>query len=331
MGREKYLAILLLAPMFFSGCTIPFIGNNPFNSNTPADTGVIIQDFVPDFQNVRSGEEVTFSLKVKNTGSVNAESGFAELLGLDQMWKWNNKNVATNVNEVFPNEKECWYTVDGRRISLLPPDPQVGTTGGEHVCTWSYIAPTVAPGLSIHSTPRVRFYYSSKSSTIKTITVASREELKALENEGKTLPSEAYSKTKSPISIDIETSTPIRTYGYDVGFPLVITVKNVGGGTVCMKDSYSCKKPGGWGENENWNRVQLWIKLPGNWGLKDCEYPTSMMLVGKDPQKITCRVEVDLRQQVGVAQQNVEVSSAYGYFIDKTTDIYVKPSSYPTS
>jgi hypothetical protein len=187
----------------------------------------------------------------------------------------------------------------------------------------------------VHSTPRARFYYSYSSSTIKTITIASREELKTLGEQGKPLPSESYSKTKSPVTIDVETSTPVRTYGNSVEFPIVITIKNVGGGTVCMGDSNNCRKPGGTKENDKWNKFMLNINLPTGLALStdslNCKSQETIVLVGNSPQTISCRITTNIGQQIGVAQKNIEVTANYGYFIDKTTDVYVYPSSEPLS
>ncbi len=94
------------------------------------------------------------------------------------------------------------------------------------------------------------------------MTLVSREELKTLQDQGKSLPSEAYSKTSSPVSMDMETTTPIRTYGSSIEFPVVITVKNVGGGTVCLDESVNCKKEGGLTINPDLYKLRLNIILP---------------------------------------------------------------------
>jgi hypothetical protein len=328
MKNKKIVILLLLFLLPVSGCVFP--GFNPSDSKTPPQTGVLIEDFSPDFQNVRSGEEVKFLLKVKNAGSVKAENGFAELLGIDQVWLNAQKTDISKTGEVFPDEEYCRYNAN-KKITLLPEDLEAGTTGGGTTCTWKYVAPPVSAGLSIHSKPMARFYYSYNTSTVKTITIASREELKSFEEQGKPLPSESYSKTKSPISIDVETSTPIRTYTNKVEFPIVITIKNVGGGAVCMGNSVDCKKPGGTEKNDNWNKFNLIINLPTGLSLSEgsCTSKEMIVLVGNDPQMISCRITAVISQQIGVAQKNIEVTAGYGYFIDKTTDVYVYPSSEP--
>ena len=338
MFSMKFILLLpIFALVLISGCVIPS-GINPFDSNTPAGTGVVIEDFSPDFQTVYSGEEVKFTLKVKNTGSVKAEDGFAELLGLDQIWiRGENPLAQVNKgNEVFPDETRCRYT--DKKITLLPEEPEAGITGGEDTCTWRYIAPPVLTGLSVNSKPRVRFYYTYKSSTIKTVTLVPREELKAIHDQGKGLPTESYSTTKSPVSIGIETASPIRTYGNSVEFPVVITLKNIGGGTVCTDKSENCKKSGGviiTSELPQWNRLKINIILPDGLDIANgsCkEEDEKIVFTGKDPQTISCIIVAkDVYKQIGVIQKNIEVTAQYGYFIDKTSDITVYPSNQPSA
>ncbi len=326
----KFIALL---PVFIlvmvSGCVMPF-NTDPFQSETPSGTGVIIEAFAPDFQTVYSGEDVTFRLKVKNTGSITAERGFAELLGIDQIWLGEQSQTSEG-GEIFPKETQCRYDTKG--ITLLPEQTDAGITGGETTCTWVYKAPPISTGLSVNSKPRARFYYTYKTSTIKTITLVPKYEMKALQDQGKTLPIEAYSTTKSPISIDIETASPIRTYGDEIGFPIVITVKNVGGGTVCLDKSDNCKKPGGVQSNSEWNRLKINIVLASDLELatgsckKDGE---EIVFTDKDPQTISCVIIAkNIDTQIGVIQKNIEVDADYGYFIDKTTDVTVYPSAAP--
>jgi hypothetical protein len=326
-NKYPILFLSIFSIILASGCTLPSI--TPFNSDTPPGTGVIVEEFGPDFQNVNSGETVAFKLKVKNTGSVTAENGFAELLGLDQVWRRAAGTTSNPTGENFPDENYCRYTT--RQIRLLPEDTNAGITGGETTCSWRYIAPEVLPGLSITANPRVRFYYTYKSTTIKTVTLVSKDELKTLQDQGKSLPTEAYSKTNSPISIEMEATTPIRTYSSSVEFPIVITVKNVGGGTVCLEESTNCKKEGGLMTNPDLYKLKLNIVLPIGFqpAQGSCGTTEDILLVGGDPQTISCKIIADTSQYVGLVQKNIELNAKYGYFIDKASEVYVKPSTMP--
>lgn len=331
MSSQKFLIFFVFLPLI-SGCVLP--GGEPFESETPVGTGVVIEHFGPDFPEVYSGEEVRFTLRVKNTGSVKAESGFAELLGLDQIWGHPpDAPYNREAQELFPDEVRCRYNTpaDGK-ITLLPEDPGSGITGGVETCTWRYIAPKVLTGLSTSYKAKARFFYSYTSSTIRTVTLVSREELKTLQNQGRGLPSETYSKTKSPVSLDIETSSPIRTYANQVEFPIVITVKNVGGGTVCHSIE-QCKKAN-WLPGQNWwYKLDLEIHTPPGMNLGDCKTPAEggepVMLIGDTPQSLSCKITADTSQQIGIVQKNIELRAKYGYFIGKTADVLVYPSTKP--
>ncbi len=319
MNSQRFLIFLIFLPLI-SGCVFPT--GEPFESQTPEGTGVIIDHFGPDLPDAYSGEEVKFILRVRNTGSVKAENGFAELLGLDQVWYPGRNTFQSPTGEVFPDELKCRHTSKG--ITLLPEDPDSGITGGEDTCTWRYIAPEVLPGLNIHSKPRVRFFYSYRSSTIKTVTLVSREELKVLQEQGKSLPLETYSKTKSPITLDIETASPIRIYGNQVQFPIVITIRNVGGGTVCSSVE-ACKKAivG----TEGWYNFDLDIFPAEGMRLEVCSQRERIVLIGNNPQSISCKITADTTSDIGIIQKNIELRAEYGYFIDKTADVFVYPSA----
>lgn len=330
MNSQRFIIIpALFLILLISGCVLPT--DDPFQSQTPEGTGVIIESFGPDFPEVYSNEEVKFTLKIKNTGSVKAENCFAEVLGIDQVWK-PGVNAEVINQEVLPDEPNCKYTSPpAQMITLLPEDPDSGITGGEATCTWRYEAPEVLPGLKINSQPRVRVFYSYKSATIKSITLVSREELKSLQDQGKGLPSETSSTTKSPISFDIESQSPIRTYGNFVEFPIVITIKNVGGGNVCSSID-KCKKsqwgePGEWSAGEGWYNMNFEIVIPSGIQFVNCASKQNVVLIGNEPQKVSCKLKADAGQQIGIMQKNIEIRSQYGYFIDKTADVVVYPST----
>jgi hypothetical protein len=326
MNREKIiiLGFILLFLILSSGCVFD---NIPFDSQTPVGSGIVIESFrtEPELSEVYSNEETTFVLKFRNTGSVKAENCFVELLGLDQLWKGRDDTRKNPRNqEVFPYEKECQYDQRGNWIVLLPPDPSAGIEGGDKICTWGYTAPDVLPGLYADYVPRARVFYDYKSFLIKTITLLPTEELKLIQNQGKGLPVETTSESGSPVSLDIEARSPIRTYGQTLTFPMVIKIENVGGGTVC-KDSERCRKytEGG----AEWNVFKLYIKLPEGMSFEtgSCTGDEDIYLVMGKSQTITCKVKVNEIPE-RLTQKNIQLTAEYGYFIDKTTKIRVLPS-----
>ncbi len=317
-----FMPLILL--LLTSGCTMLTI---PFESQTPVGAGVVIESFgiEPEMSEVYSNEEVLFVLKFRNTGTAKAENCFAELLGLDQTWK-PGEGARTNPRnqEVFPMERECQYDQRNHWIVLLPPDPTSGIEGAYHVCTWKYRAPEVPPGLYADYKPRARVFYDYESFIIKTITIVPRDELTIIQNQGKPLPAETVSKSKSPISIDVETRSPIRTHGETLVFPVIIKVENVGGGTVC-ENSEKCRKFAQGGPA--WNRFTLNINLPPGMEFveESCSPKETISLVGGKSQTIACKVRVtEIPDRL--TQKNLEIRAKYGYFIDKTIEIRVLPS-----
>lgn len=322
MNTQKItLSVFVLFSLIISsGCVF---NNTPFNSQTPPGSGIVIESFrtEPELSEVYSNEEVTFVLKFRNTGTVKAENCFAELLGLDQTWKGGEgARVNPSNQEVFPLEEECQY--DRKGIVLLPPDPSTGIEGGDYICTWVYKAPEVPPGLHADYKPRARVFYDYKSFLIKTITIVPKDELVVLQNQGKGLPAETTSKSSSPISLEIETRSPVRTYGESFSFPMVIKIENTGGGTVC-ENSEKCRKPAG----EVWNQLKLYIELPEGMSFQaeSCKSEETISLVMGKSQTISCKVEVNNIPD-RITQKNIKVTAEYGYFIDKTIQIRVLPN-----
>ncbi|MBN2043229.1 MAG: hypothetical protein JW754_05505 [Candidatus Aenigmarchaeota archaeon] len=314
----RYIVLVFLTVVsiiLVSGCT--YLGSYNYNSNTPEGAGVIIESFQPDFAEVYSGEPVKFTMKVRNSGTFSAENGFAEMLGLDQTWKAVNQELVLN-DELLPNEAECRYPMHA--ISLLPPDQSAGIQGSDKICTWTYIAPSMRSGLFSHYSPRVRFFYDYKSYAIKTVTIVPSDELKVLQTQGKTLPSETTEKSNSPVSIDITTATPVRSFGYDMIFPIIIKIKNMGDGTICY-DSQKCKTSleGG----PKWNTFQFKIILPDDMTLygNSCEETMDLYVPRGAEQTITCQIQAS--QPARLTQKTISVSADYGYFVDKVTDIRV--------
>lgn len=321
------LLLSLIAVILPSGC---ILDGNGLDDHPPEGYGMIAENFAPDFQQVYSGEDVTFTLKVRNTGSVKASGGFAELLGLDQTWRGGEGSTANTAGtEIFPVEQECRYTNQG--IDLLPPDPSSGISGGDYICTWKYIAPQVRVGLHADYTPRARFYYNYESFTTKTLTLIPKEDLKAYQNQGKTLPMETKDQSDSPLSLDIEMQTPIRTYGSSVEFPAVIKISNIGDGTVCS-DANHCKKyPYISGqsttEGPSWDQFTLRIELGEGLQLSTCNPEQIIYLSGGKDQTISCKITASVPQEL--SQRQIILIADYGYFFDTATSITVLPSPVP--
>jgi hypothetical protein len=208
---------------------LPFIliiaSSGCISTGNPAGSGqgVIIENFEPDFAKVYAGENFKLQAKVKNIGSVDAEKVYPKLF-----------NVMGGTGQNF--EISCQINDECGCANLLAPDPERGTLGGSLSCIWECKAPKgIEKGMTVTFNPSVRLYYIYNTNTIKSITIASQDELRTIQNEGKPLPSETVSTTSGPVQMDIVVNGPIR-YLSDEGeviFPININIQNTGGGTAC--------------------------------------------------------------------------------------------------
>ncbi len=331
-----YKALLVLPIMFVifvSGCTNP-IGPG----NVQSGGGITVEFFGPDIQvsEIFSEEPINFQIKFRNTGSVRAEHVFAELFGLDESWCCGTTGVPnegswTTNNEKLPNEDGCRYTGSG--TTLLPPDQQMGTQGESRVCTWSYRAPTIPRNIpSVPYTPTVRVFYDYKTILVKSITFGSHQDIRGIQDVGGTLPVSTTSSTSSPVSLSMETKSPIRFWtsgsGGEVTFPVDIGISNIGGGMACSA-GFGTEKPcklqsGGEGSK---NRIML--KITPDEGLElhdECsEFLNGklMTLFKGQSNSISCDVSARGLRTTGPVKKAITLEAFYEYVIDTETSISV--------
>jgi len=278
---KHYLCILAIV-LLISGC-VSFKGNSG---------GVIILDFKPEISEVYSGEDVTFMLRIKNVGDVEAKNVYAELLGLKE--------------ELSPNEEEC---KKGKGNVLLP--SKEGIEGEEQICTWKY--KVREKGLGIEYRPKVKVFYNYKTILVQGVNIMERKEMINLKNMGKTLPASPISKTRSPVDISINMETPIIVYKDSVEVPFSIKIRNIGNGLVCL-DSESCNE-------EEWNKLKLTIDVDDGMALKNCESSMEVKIRYTKEQTVTCKLIVS--NVKGIVQKKIRVVAEYGYVIEGETYIRV--------
>jgi hypothetical protein len=319
------LTLSVILTLTTSGCTLP--------GGTTAGQGVIIENFEVDFPRVFAGEKFKLQMRMRNEGSIDAYNVYPKLY-----------NIGTSFqNDML--EISCQHTC-GQGVNLLAPDPDRGTIGESRTCIWDCVAPTGIPkGLSVTFNPSVRLYYWYGTHTIKSITVASQDELRSLQSQGKSPPSETVSTTGGPVQMDIVVQGPIRYWEGEqrITFPININIQNTGGGTTCITSDVQVPLPFGFTtpsfsyvtmtagcENpDNWNKIRLYFDdLGGSVNL----YCTP----GQDQQDIfelwkgqsttiTCEVDmvVPAGPSPGFIQKNLKFYIDYAYFLDRTVGIEV--------
>ncbi len=295
----RNLTLLLLGALFVSlvsGCTSPLSGGSSMGS------GVVIEDFSPDFSRVSSGEPFQLMLRIRNTGSKTARNVNVELY---------------NVGQEFACTGGC-----GIINSLLPPDTESGSRGESRTCIWECTAPYGSPpGISVSYNPSVRVRYGYSSDVVRTITLASQDEIRDLQDSGRTLPVDTVSSSSSPVRMDVELNSPVRYWEGrgTISSPLSISVTNVGGGTVCYPD---CGSP------ENMNRVVVESQnILGDMGIEECDIGIAgkpVTLWQGSGRTVRCNLVIyGLTPSFSRVKKTFRVRSEYEYSITRDTALEV--------
>ena len=329
--NRKHLPPAILLVILVSGCT---------SSETTVEfgNGVIVKEYGPEFSDVYSGECVDFNILIKNTGSVDAEKVFAELLGLDQDWydndeiSWGKGCTSSGggpwVNrEKVSNEQGCRYTSGGR--DLLAPDAMWGVDGETMICSWTYMAPKLPEHMTIDYYPTARVFYTYHTDVSREITLMSSQEMRDYVNSNTPLPTDTQVSTHAPIQIDVVAATPLRVFSDRVEFPIEIRINNVGGGVACIgssrwDDVSSCKTHDA---SETWNKLKLEVKS-GNYidVSSDCRDIDITLYKGKD-NTIRCDATVSISSLPASRTKDIiEVKAYYNYFLDQEMEITVHGS-----
>jgi hypothetical protein len=320
-------AVMLVLPI--SGCVMP-------GGNTSGGSGVIIENFEVDFPSVYAGENFKLQMKMRNMGSVNAYNVYPKLYNIQTTLQGSKLDVSC--------EETC-----KTGTTLLAPDPERGTEGESRTCIWDCKAPTDIPkGLSVTFNPSVRLYYWYGTSTIKSINIASQDELRSLQSRGVALPSETISTTQGPVNLDIVVNGPIRYWEDEskIRFPININMQNVGGGVSCVTRDITIPIPMGlYAPSFNYVTLTSGCELSSNWDkvviffnggegnpirvfncdiFQDSNTGLVTDLWKGQSRTITCELEMDVpRTTAGILQKNLNFDLSYAYFVDRSVGIEV--------
>ena len=212
--KKKLLIPLIFFVILISGCSTN-------QSQTSSGTGLVIEKFESDIKGVdiNPGEELRFTLTLRNTGSEKARDIKASIIGLDG---WSEPR---------------WIDCSAGSIGdLLPANPEYNLPSQATTCTIVANAPE-NPALSQSFQPKVSVIYQYDSSTIANIKLPSREKFIVRQDSGQPFESEILFRSRSPIDIVLDTrgeASQLRVLrNKDVIFPLFIKINNIGGGSVC--------------------------------------------------------------------------------------------------
>lgn len=299
--------ISILSLLTISGCILP-------GGDTGFGSGVVIENFEVDFPDVYAGETFKLQMKARNVGSVDAYGVRAVIFNTESSSGGEKLSIACGSQECLQQH-------------LLAPDTDRGTSGASMICSWECRAPNVPKGVSVTFNPYVRLDYSYQTNVIKSLTVASQDEIRNIKNQGKSLPSETISSSTGPISMDVRVKGPIRFWEGEtsIKFPLEISIINAGGGTACASGGSGML--GGCSETDNWDRV--WLTFPEGLATgRSCSGVADNQIVelwkGQD-KTVTCEALMPLQWGVsGLVQKNLKFEATYSYFIDASATVTVK-------
>ena len=287
------LAILILS----SGCIMQSSGG----------TGVTIENFEPDFSQISSSEPFQLRLKIGNAGSVEAKDVEFDLLN----------TAGSGSNNQLSCEDGCV-----QRISLFPQDADSGSAGETRTCIWHCESPGgIPPGVKIVYNPIIRITYAYNSNVLSSVSFASQEEIRNIQDSGAALPSEVKSSTNTPIKLDLVFKGPIRYWeGQDrITFPIEISLENVGGGVACYP---SCS------DKDDWSKVKLSLVPDSGISFTDCDFSQEKEILLWEGASRTVRCQAEYSgflgsELSGRETKTLSVLAEYEYFIEAQTSVEV--------
>ncbi len=275
----KYIFLAFVLVIVVSGCI----------AKGTRESGVVVKEFRTDFNEIYSNEEAELMVLIKNAGSVDAKNVNLNLIGIDD-WDCNYKE----------------FTADILLAQTLETD------GEERQYIWKCKAPDLSSNERVTYHPEVKIDYEYSSDLIKSLTILRKDELKRIQDSGKSLPTETISRTNSPIFMELQFMTPIRYSDEtsELRIPLTIKINNAGKGVPCTD---TCS-------GEDINKVK--IKLEGM-DTEGCDIENSVKLWNSKERTITCTGVITNMGKTTMNKKMIRVHADYKYIIEQFTNIDV--------
>lgn len=314
MKKNIFPILFLLGIVFISGC----IGQTP---TAKEGRGLSVKSFSPDFEEVRSGEEITLSALVENVGESDATDVAVQLFGL--------------------NLKE-WILKAGDNPQKLPILRKADTTlklpGESYEFTWNLESPYLRVDNTY--TANIRTYYKYQTSAVTTLRFMSYDYIKSL-------PAEEFEKAKSstgvtqssvsvaPVSVSINVGDrPLVVYKDGDTFSVQLTITNVGNGNPFKLSAnypgYPKKDSTLDSNNLYYVDVEIYTNLDLNCkNTLGSEKSGSLRLTRGTSRTMFCTATIPTVSELGNTKDyTVTVVLKYGYFVDASTKVNVLKSEY---
>ncbi|MBN2043230.1 MAG: hypothetical protein JW754_05510 [Candidatus Aenigmarchaeota archaeon] len=291
---KKIISLSLFVILAVSGCTsLPFIGGG-----ISAGNGLVIEEFKTDFSEVKAGEPFKIMLKVRNKGTSFARNVVVDLSNSEELQCMGGCNFYTPIS---------------------PPDPESGTEGESRTCTWNCRAPYDIPyGMSVTYNPLVRITYQYTSDIVRTITLASQDEVRNLQDMGRSLSIDPVSTSSGPVSLDLKLHSPVR-YWMDQGLissPMSIDIMNTGGGITCYPDCF---------DQNGWNKISIYSQnFLGDILIDECDVGIGSPITlweGKS-RTIRCNLQImNMPMTFGQTKKTINMKAEYYYMVTANTAV----------
>ena len=265
--------LLLLGILIFSGCT----------NNTPG-SGLVITKWQSDFPIVKSNQPVILYLDLENKGPAVAKNVDVKISGISSA-----QSLACSFPSIVSGKKvPCIF---GLNNDLKAPDVSAGFRE-------DYKLKAVAT-------------YSYSTSTTKSFTVVTLDQLRQIKQNGGSIPIPSESPSEGPVigSVKIENDNDeIYIFDKNLEFPISLEISNVGGGSACYKNC----------EADNFHIVEYRIEPIGKINV-ECSQQKGKVYILK-PNKVKCKIKVNTEDISRVA---LKVDLNYVYQIEAETTLTV--------
>lgn len=302
MKGKKFLknqkVLLLILPLFavvaISGCTGTGTTGPTFGN------GLTVLNWEPTSSSLESGDNLQLRLRIQNQGELTAQDVNAVITG------------------IVPDE---WgITMSQASFGDMAPPNRVQQTAGEiKQEMFDATAPNLPKGTSQQYTANVRVFYTYRTTASKLVTVVNDEELKRLQDQGKTLSSQDTVSSAGPLKVTINTGKFLKTKDTGISFsrtfPITIDIQNTGGGVVSTQ-----------GNPDNDYKVRFAVEIPSRLDI-DCANSGSFLsnvitLWKGQTATITCNVRINT-PPVSSEDDNIKAVLDYDYYTDSSTTIAV--------
>lgn len=325
INQNQALMVLISVVLVASGCAN---GGNSDGSDTASTTDPIqINEFSAFPDPAPAGNQVTFTLELENTGSIDAQNVVAKL--------WNPPFASDS------SDTRTWRDSSGGGVSTQDRSISYGTLRGNRDGVESFANPQTlkltAPSLSEDQEFPYNFhsqvFYQYRTEGTSTVTVMSNDEYRSSGAEkSQTV---GISQNNAPIQLETQVlaGNPLVFYDSDGGSKeaqFCVVVNNEGSGQAFLQSAYQGEGTERYVVNDqNENRVRLTVQDIGsaNFELPNGGQTTTVELIGGDQVRQCYDMTItglgsatEIQEEIGP----ISVTAEYGYVKDTSNTVRVE-------